>query len=182
MKYYLVALMDRDSSSYVENIQRGVCKKFKAYRNQPAPHITLEVVGDPDVEKLSRIINDMLKPYKKFRAEINGTISVDAPRKIVNLRVENKGYIIRLARNFNDKLKLHGFSVRDGFDKMELNIPLANINYSNREIMNREYMAAGDSSKKENQKRYVKIDRVELWKSINSKREVVIKSFPLKDF
>jgi len=182
MKYYLVALFDKNSYSYIEEIQRTICKKYKIYKNTPMMHITLEVIGDPNMEKLNNIISDMLRPYKKFKVEINGAICFDPPYKSVNLKIENKGYIIRLARQINDTLKLHGFEVRDNIDNWDLHVALANTNYAMREWSSKEYVAACESTKKEKVHRMAKIDRIELWKPINSKREMVVKSFLLKDF
>lgn len=182
MRYYLVALFDKDSYSYIEEIQRSICKKYKIYKNMPMLHITLEIVGDPDVEKLNKIISDILKPYKKFKVEVNGAICFDPPYKSVNLKIENKGYIIRLARKINETLKLHGFDVRENIDGWDLHISLANTNYAIREWSSKEYIAACESTKKENIHRMAKIDRIELWKPINNKREMTIKSFPLKSF
>ncbi|MCT8977525.1 AKAP7 2'5' RNA ligase-like domain-containing protein [Clostridium sp. CX1] len=182
MRYYLVALFDKQSYSYMEEIQRTICKKYKIYKNMPMLHITLEVIGDPDMEKLTKIVSDMLKPYKKFKVEVNGAICFDPPYKSVNLKIENKGYIIRLARQINDTLKLHGFDVRDNISKWDLHVSLANTNYAAREWSAKEYIAACESTKKEDIHRMAKIDRIELWKPINSRRDMVVKSFPLRDF
>jgi len=182
MRYYLVALFDRNSYSYIEEIQRNICKKYKIYKNMPMLHITLEVIGEPDVEKLNKILSDMLRPYKKFKVEVNGAICFDPPYKSVNLKIENKGYIIRLARQINEILKLHGFDVRDNMDNLDLHVPLANTNYPIRELSSKEYVAACQSAKKEDIHKMAKIDRIEIWKPINNKRDMVIKSFPLRDF
>lgn len=182
MKYYLVALFDKESYSYIEEMQKGICRKYKIYKNIPMLHITLEVIGDPDVDKLTKIISDILKPYKKFKVEINGAICFDPPYKSVNLKVESRGYIIRLARNINEILKLHGFDVRDNIEHWDLHVSLANTNYAIREWSSKEYIAACESAKKEDMHRMAKIDRIELWKPINNKKEMVIKSFLLKDY
>ena len=182
MRYYLVALFDKNSYSYIEDIQKNICKKYKIYKNMPMLHITLEIIGDPDIEKLNKILSDMLKPYKKFKVEINGAICFDPPYKSVNLKIENKGYIIRLARQINETLKLHGFDVRENIDGWDLHVALANTNYAIREWSAKEYVAACESTKKEHIHKMAKIDRIELWKPINNKRDMVIKSFALKDF
>lgn len=65
-------------------------------------HITLEVIEDPNINKLEEVIEKIIKPYKKFKVEINGAICFDPPYKSVNLKIENKGYIMRLARIIND--------------------------------------------------------------------------------
>ncbi len=182
MRYYLVALFDKNSYSSIEEIQKNICRKYKLYRNMPVLHITLEVIGDPDIEKLSKIVGDMLKPYKKFKVEINGAICFDPPYKSVNLKIENKGYIIRLARKMNETLKLHGFDVRENIDSWDLHVALANTNFATREWSSREYIAACETAKKEEFHKMGKIDRIELWKPINNKKEMLIKTFTLRDF
>ena len=61
MKYYLVALFDDDSYNFMEELQRNLCRKYKINRNIAAFHITLEVVGNPDIDKLTKIIEDIIK-------------------------------------------------------------------------------------------------------------------------
>ena len=81
MKYYLVALFDTESYSAMEKIQKSICQKYKIYKNVPMLHITLETIEDPDMDKLSRVITDILKPYKTFKVETNGIICFDSPYK-----------------------------------------------------------------------------------------------------
>lgn len=182
MKYYLVALFDKESYSSIEDIQKKICRKYKLYRNMPALHITLEVVDDPDIEKLNKIVGDILKPYKKFKAQVNRDICFDASYKSVNLEIENKGYIIRLARKINETLKLHGFDIRENIDNWDLHVALANTNFAMKEWSNKEYATACDSIKKEGFYKMEKIDRIELWKLVNNKKEITIKTFELRNF
>lgn len=182
MKYYLVALFDDESSNFIEGIQRNLCRKFKLNRNMPAFHITLDVVGDPDIDKLIAIVNDIIKPYKKFKVRINEAISFNSQYKAVNLRVEGKGYIMRLARCINDALKLHGFDVKDKSEDIQLYVNLLNSNLPGKDSSISEYAAASDNAKKEQIMKMTKIDRIELWKQTNSKREAVVKKFPLREF
>ncbi len=182
MKYYLVALFDAESYGAMEKIQKSICQKYKLYKNVPMLHITLETIEDPDIDKLSKIISDIIKPYKKFKVETNGIICFDPPYKSVNLKIENKGYIIRLARTINDTLKLHGFNVRENIDNWDLHVSLANTNYAIREWSGREYAAACNAAKKDGFYRMSRIDRIELWKPINNRKEMLVKSFLLRDF
>lgn len=182
MKYYLVALFDAESYNAMEVIQKNICKKYKTYKNIPMLHISLEIIEDPDIDKLSDIINSILKPYKKFKVETSGVICFDPPYKSVNLKIESKGYIIRLARAINEKLKDHGFNVRENIENWDLHVSLANTNYASREWSSREYVAACNSTKQDGFYRLAKIERIELWKPINNKREMLVKSFPLKDY
>ncbi|MBU5486299.1 2'-5' RNA ligase family protein [Clostridium sp. MSJ-11] len=182
MKYYLVALFDEESYKYMEGIQRSICRKYKLYKNMPMLHITLEIIDDPDIEELSRIVNNIISPYKKFKVMIDGAICFDPPYKSVNLKLQNKGYISRLARKINDTLKLSNFKVRDNIDNWDLHISLANTNYAQREWNSREYLNACEMTKGKNVKRTATIERIELWKPINNRKEMVVKSFPLREF
>lgn len=182
MKYYLVALFDAESYTSMEGIQKNICQRYRLFKNVPTLHITLEIVEDPDMDKLTKIINDILKPYKKFKVETNGLVCFDPAYKSINLKIENKGYIIRLARTINDTLKLHGFNVRENITSLDLHVPLANTNYAAREWTSKEYVAASTTSKQSGSSKLVKVDRIELWKSITNKRDMLVKSFPLRDF
>jgi 2'-5' RNA ligase len=182
MRYYLVALFDSNSYKEIEGIQKSICKKYKLYKNLPVLHITLEIVGDPDLDKLDEVLAKIFKPYKKFKVEISDVICFDEPYKSVNLKIESKGYIMRLARVINDTLKLHGFDVRDNIDSWDLHISLANTNYAIREWSKNEYAAACSTAKKNGFYKLATIDRIELWKPINNKREMIMKSYPLRDY
>lgn len=182
MKYYLVALFDKNSYSSVEEIQKKLCRKYKLYRNMPVLHITLEVIDDPDIEKLNKIVGDILKPYKKFKVQVNRDVCVDVPGKSINLKIENKGYIIRLARKINENLKLHGFNVRENIDKLDLHVLLANANFTMKEWSNKEYLVACENARKEQFCKMETIDRIELWKPVNAKKEMTIKTFELRSF
>lgn len=184
MKYYLVALFDDQSYQNIEKIQKDVCRKQKIYKNLPTLHITLEVIGDPepDMEKLSGLISDAIKNYKKFKVESTGIICFEPPYKSANLKIENKGYIIRLARIINETLKEHGFNVRQSISNWDLHVSLANNNFASREWSAREYGEALEKAKKENFHMMATINRLELWKSTNNKKEMVVKSYPLKSF
>jgi 2'-5' RNA ligase len=182
MRYYLVALFDDNSYKEIEEIQKSICKKYKIYKNLPVLHITLEVVGDPDMDKLDQIVSKILRPYKKFKVEVSDVICFDEPYKSVNLKVENKGYINRLARLLNETLKLHGFDVRDTIEDWDLHVSLANTNYAIREWSKREYTSACNTAKRNGFYKLATVDRVELWKPINNKKEMVVKSYTLKDY
>lgn len=182
MRYYLVALFDNDSYKEIEDFQKSIGKKYKLYKNLPTLHITLEVVGDPNIDKLDEIISKILKPYKRFKVEINDVICFDEPYKSVNLKIENKGYIGRLARVINDTLKLHGFTVRDSIQDWDLHVSLANTNFAVREWSKNEYTAACNKAKSLSFYKLATIDRIELWKPINNKKEMLIKSYHLREY
>ncbi|AJA49966.1 2'-5' RNA ligase superfamily [Clostridium pasteurianum DSM 525 = ATCC 6013] len=182
MKYYLVALFDKDSYLFIEKIQKRICKKYKLYKKLPVLHITLEVIDDPDIEKLDKIVTEIINPYKKFRVKLNGVICFDPPYKSVNLKVENKGYITRLIRQINEKLKFYHFKVRENIDDWDLHVSLANTNYAIRNWSTDEYMMACENTKNSDPQKVARIDRIELWKPVNNKKTMTIKSFSLKQY
>lgn len=182
MRYYLVALFDNESYLSIEELQKNLCKKYRLYKSSPALHITLEIIGNPDIDKLNKILTDILKPYKKFRVQINGAMCFNPPYKSITLNIENRGYIIRLARQINETLKLYGFEVTDSIENLDLHINLANTNFAVREWSADEYSAACETAKKEEVFKMAKIDRIELWKSTNNKKDMIVKSYLLREF
>lgn len=182
MRYYLVALFDKESCLSIEELQKSLCKKYRLYKSSCALHITLDIVGNPDMDKLDKVLTDIINPYKKFKVQINGAMCFSPPYKSIALRIENKGYIIRIARLINETLRLYGFEVIDNAQKFDLHVDLADTNSAVREWSADKYSAACENAKKEEVFKTAKIDRIELWKSINSKKDIVIKSYVLRDF
>lgn len=180
MNYYLVALLDEDSYAEIESLQKNISKKYRIYKELPKLHITLEVIRDPDVEMLSKTVSDIIVKYKKFKAEVNGTVCFQPPYKSVNLLVEKKGYIGRLSRVINEKLRNQGFLVRDNEKDWDLHISLANTNFARREWSNEEYSIACERSIKEDYHKMIRIEKIEIWKPVNVKKDMIIKSFELK--
>lgn len=180
MKYYLVALFDRDSCSFVENIQKDICKKYKLYKKLPALHITIEVINNPDIDKLDKIVSEIIKPYKKFKVYINGMVSFDSSCKSVNLEVENKGYVAMIGKKVHDRLKISGFDLKENFNN--LHVSIANTNYASRRWSCDEYKTVVENTKKLHPEKMAKIERFELWKFVNAKKNVLIKSYKLKEY
>lgn len=173
MKYYLVALFDDVSYKNLSPIQRSLSKKYRANRNSPIPYIPLEVIENPNIDKLNTVIDKILKPYKNFKVELSSTVTLCDSNKTLNLKIEEIGYIKKLDRLINDNLKLHGFNVKS--DNTALHLSLANINYINR-----------DNKKIDTEIEYkpsistLKVNRLELWKISNNRRETLIQTYPLK--
>lgn len=184
MKYYLVALFDDESHNFVEKLQRSITRKYRLHQshNSLNYNIILEIIDDPDFEKLDTLIEKILKPYKKFKVEINNLLSFDPPSKYVNLKIENKGYIVRLARNINDTLKLSGFNVRDHLDNINLHVHIANASSPSKYLLKEAPSINMSTFNNPNSKLLAKIDRFELWKSINNKKKVLVKSYKLRQF
>ena len=171
MKYYLVALFDDVSYKNLSPIQRSLSKKYRANRNSPIPYIPLEVIENPNIDKLNTVIDKILKPYKNFKVELSSTITLCDSNKTLNLKIEKIGYIKKLDRLIADNLKMHGFNVKN--DTNDLHLSLANINYINKDNKKT------DSEFKTNLST-LKVNRLELWKISNNRRETLIQTYPLK--
>ena len=61
MKYYLVALLDKESGKAIENSTRHLIKKIKPKKKTAFYGIVLETIEDPDLFKLEEIIKDMIE-------------------------------------------------------------------------------------------------------------------------
>lgn len=174
MKYNIVALFDDESYKCLHPIQRNYSKKFKANRNSPIPHIVLEVIENPNVDKLDSIIQKITSPYKKFKIEISPSVFVCESNKTVALSIHDKGYIRRFSRLISDTLKLNNFSIKS--TNLASNISLANLNYVNKDIKKNDEITIDTKFDT------LKVSRIELWKISNNKRETLIKTYHLKDF
>ncbi|CAM2870672.1 hypothetical protein HAHI6034_06740 [Hathewaya histolytica] len=185
MKYQLVALFDDESHNKIEGIQRQICKKFKLYRSNPSIYIPLSVVSNPDMEKLDHVITKILAPYKKYKVNIMNGLYVNPETKQVNLVIDEKGYMSRIWRNIIDNLDLYGFKLSHiSFENLNINlqIPLANANYNIKKIANQSVIPVKRELSAEEHLNFGKIDRIELWKVSNNKRDILVKSFELKNF
>lgn len=177
MKYYLVALFDDESYKNLNPIQRNLSKKYRANRNSPIPYIPLEVLENPNVDKLNTVIDKIIKPYKHFKVEVSSKVSICDSNKTLNLKIEDVGYIKRLNRLLSDNLQLHGFNVKGIESEEVLQLTLANINYNNRD--NKKVISPIDSKFNIST---LKVNRLELWKISNTRRETLIQTYPLKHF
>ena len=162
MKYYLVALFDEESYKNLNPIQRNLSKKFRANRNSPTPYIPLEIIENPNIDKLDVVVDKIVKPYKNFKVQLSTEVSVSETNKTLNMKIEDVGYIKRLTRLMSDTLKLHGFNTQ-------------NCNYLPKDMKKFD----GEVNFKSNCET-LKVDRIELWKFSTNKRETLIKSYPLK--
>ncbi|WP_138206418.1 hypothetical protein [Haloimpatiens lingqiaonensis] len=180
MKYEVVALFDNNSTYHMDNILNRTCRKYKLTKNFPSAYIHLGTVWDIKIEDLDSIIHKVLKPYKKFKIQLNNNILVDENNKLISLKVENKGYITRISRNLNETLSLSGFPVKTQKEDEELYIPLANIlnNKRNYFIKNNNFHPLWNS----NPNYTFKINRIEVWKNSNNRRDSSIKKYELRDY
>ena len=173
MKYYLVALFDDVSYKNLSPIQRSLSKRFRANRNSPIPYIPLEVIENPNIDKLNTVMDKILKPYKNFKVELSSTVTLCDSNKTLNLKIEKIGYIKKLDRLIADNLKLYGFNIKGGND--ELHLSLANINYLNKD--NKKFDSVVEYKPSIST---LKVNRIELWKISNNRRETLIQTYPLK--
>ncbi|MCY6485254.1 2'-5' RNA ligase [Clostridium aestuarii] len=180
MKYRLVALFDDESSKHLQTTQRNLCKRYRIYKSNQQLHIPIQTVIDPDIEKFDKIITDTLGPYKKFKVQIKKDIYLDKFSKYVNLRVQNKGYINRIARNISDTLILSGFNIKNNYN--DLHIYLANSNYALRKSLNNLSSVALTTKNNNIDFYFAKVNKLELWKLLNNKKEVLIKTYSLRDY
>ena len=179
MKYYIVALFNEKSYETIFPIQKSISKKFKGYRNSPIPHITLSILENANIEKLTPIIEKIIKPYKKFKIELNSDVSISEQLHCLTLQMEYRGYIKKIKTSLSDFLELNGFNDLIPANS-ELSISIANVNSSNKD--NKRTDMYCDLIKKNPNTITLKIDRLEIWKFSNNRKETYIKSFPLRDF
>ncbi|MEG0774019.1 hypothetical protein [Clostridium sp.] len=181
MKYYIVALLDEDSSTDIAGIQKNISKKYKLYKNISSLYIPLGSVSNMDFDKLDELVTKIISPYKKFKIGIDNTLSLSEDLNTINLRIEDKGYINRISRNLLDTLSLHGITVKD-FNSNTFNIPLSTANHSVRKASSNNSLIIDSSKDKEDFFKFVKINRLEIWKSLSNKKDSLVKSYILKDY
>lgn len=102
-------------------------------------------------------------------------VTISENNKTLNIKIQDAGYIKRMNRLMNDTLKLHGFNVDENSNELPMHISLANLNFIPRDIKKHDgkisFKAKCDT---------LKVDRIELWRFSNNKRETLVKSYPLK--
>ena len=177
MKYYLVALLDKESGKVIESSTRNLIKKIKPKKKTSFYGVVLETIEDPDLEKLEEIINEISKPIKFFKIDVQGNLSFDESTKTIGLEVSNFGYVKSLSRNFNTMLGLHGFSVREeeaieSKDTVQLVLYNGGITKDLSSFQNVLKKSAGSK---------FKVDRFQLWKNFNFRKDSVVTTIPLKD-
>lgn len=181
MKYNLVALFDDESNEFIELSQKKFYKKYRLYKTNHEFYIHLQTLIDPDMDKLNKVVKDILTPYKNFKIQINPKPYLDKSFKNVNLKIEKKGYITRIARNITDTLILSGFNLQNESNK-DLCIFLSTSNYSIRKSMNQKISTLSSDKNNYVDYKYAKVNRFELRKPINNKKEVLIKDYVLRHF
>lgn len=180
MKYHLVALFDNRSNDFFEKTQQNLCKRYRLQKINQKFYIPIQTIINPDMDKYNKIVLDILSPYKKFKIKFNPKIHLDNYSKSLSLKVEKKGYIIRISKKITNTLELNGFTVKPNYEN-NFSIFLANSTYTLRKQLNSE-SAITISSKNSKKNEYAKIDRLELWKVINNRKRLLIKSYNLREY
>ncbi|MGH4051779.1 MAG: hypothetical protein ACREVX_10590 [Clostridium sp.] len=182
MKYFLVALFDDLSNSTIQSIQKDVCRKYKLYKSSPNLYIPISVITNPDIEKLDAVVSKILAPYKRFKIGINNSIGLSGNFSQVNLNVYDKGYIFRLAKNITDTLDLHSFNVRNDDNNIDLRILIANSNHTIKKLCNGSAISIDDTLDKDDFFKFAKVSRLELWKQVSNKKEILVKTYELREY
>ncbi|WP_373897284.1 hypothetical protein ACER0A_013960 [Haloimpatiens sp. FM7315] len=179
MKYEIVALFDDVSENHMDYILNKVCRRYKLNKNTYNTYVHLNTIYDVKLEELDPIITKVLKPYKKFKVQLDNDVFVDSNNKFINLKIENKGYINRIARNISDLLNLSGFSTKP--NNTPLYVPLTNTinNRKNYYLRNNNFESLDASIKEAS----FKITRIEVWKGhVNNKKDFSVKKYELRDY
>lgn len=180
MKYYIVALFDDESYRIISPIQKNLSKKFRANRNSPQPYIAVESLDNPNLDRLNMVVEKVLQPYKKFKIELCDNVSINEATRTIDLKIEDIGYIKKISRVLSDTLKLYGLNPSSS-EEEEPAISLANVNYIKKDNKTPNDIAC-DQAKDNGKNLTLKVDRFEIWKISNSKRETLIKSYCLRNF
>lgn len=181
MKYYIVALFDDDSYEVINPIQKNLSKKFKGNRHSPQPYIALDVLDNPNMDKLCMVLEKVIKPYKKFKVELCDDVIINENMKTITLKILNEGYIKKISRSIKDTLNLYGIHSKVPQDT-PLAVSLANLTYFNKDNKKYKNDIACDLVRRSTKSITLKISKFEIWKVSNSKREICVKSYPLKTF
>ncbi len=176
MRYYLVAVLDKDSNKRLDYIQRPLHKKGKNFKKSPYMAIPIDIIEDPDLTNLESTLRALLKPYRYFHVDITGKYVNLAEEKITGLPVTNFGYIKKIQRHLNDYMRLNNFKVtEERVDEQDFILSMSQDRIP-KELENSVNLFDTD----ENRKAFL-VDRVELWKTLNAKKESIVFSINLKN-
>jgi hypothetical protein len=182
--YYLVAILDSESYTKLELIQRDICTKynlFAPYEKLPTLHITLETMDGPDLSLLDKSIREVLENYSSFETACNGVICFEPPFKSVNLSILQGGVIESLSHDLNSYLKEKGFKVRDNLSHYKLHVSLANSFFSKKNWTDLEYEDACLFAQISSCNIKIKINELQLWKPINDEKDMVVYTYFLNN-
>lgn len=180
MQYYLVALFDEKTYKKIEFWQKQIADKYNLYENLPKLHMTLEVIDEPELDKLIPSLGNILNNHSSLNLKINKGICFEPPFKSVNLKVEKSQELEDLVYDINLTLKSYNFKVREDIDAWDLHISLANIYFSKREWDDKEFESACEYIMDMEFDITPKIVEIQLWKPINDSNEMVLYRKKLK--
>lgn len=182
MKYYLVATIDSDYTDEIQSIQRFLNKKYRVYKNITNLYIPLGSISNTEFDKFDEIIKKIISPYKKFRVGIDNNIYINDTSNTVNLKVKDKGYINKISRNLFDMLYTHGINAKDFSTLSYFNMPISNANNAIRKAYANNSFSLNADKEKTDLLNFTKIDKIEVWKQLNNRKDTIVKSYSLKDF
>lgn len=180
MKYYLVGILDSESYSKIEEFQKKLGSKYDLFDSLPMLHVTLEVIDSDHIERVIPLIEEYLSGKSKFSVCSLGFNCFDPPYKSVNVHLKKDRTVMTFIRNLNSYLSTNEVSVREDIDNWDLHISLANHYFSKRDWTQAEYQSACSLMKSYEFKDSILIDSIELWKPVNNKEEMVLKTFNLQ--
>ena len=138
--------------------------------------IPIDIIEDPDLTNLESTLRALLKPYRYFHVDITGKYVNLAEEKITGLPVTNFGYIKKIQRHLNDYMRLNNFKVtEERVDEQDFILSMSQDRIP-KELENSVNLFDTD----ENRKAFL-VDRVELWKTLNAKKESIVFSINLKN-
>lgn len=175
MRYYLVAVLDKSSNKDLESLQRPLHKKGKNFKKSPYISIPLDTIEDPDLRSLESTLRDLLKPFRYFHIDVTGRYINLAEEKITGLPVTNFGYIKKIQRHLNDYMMLHGFKVAKEREEQDFIVSMS------QERIPKELENSANLFDTEDNRRKFLVERIELWKSLNAKKDSIVFSIPLKN-
>ena len=177
MKYYIVALFDKETYQIITPIQKNISKKFRTTRNSTQPFIPLVSIENPNIDKLAPIVNKIISPYKAFKVDANDYVYSYEQTKSVNLKLDNKGYIKTISRNLYDALLLNGFNVKS-FD--ENFICLGNVPYVSKDAKKQNFKINYPNLYDSNNFLKLKINSIEIWKLPVLRKNTPVISYELR--
>lgn len=174
MKYYLVAVLSREDNKQLETLQRNLTKKSK---NKKAPYmaVVMDSVEDPDLNKLENLLREQLTPFRYFHVEMLGKYINSQEEKVTGLPVVNFGYIKMLQRHLNEYMQLAGFKVKERNDESDFIFSMSS------DKLPKVLEQVSPLFEEEDNKNKFMVEKIELWKTMNSKKDSIVLSFPLKN-
>lgn len=182
MKYYLVALIDENSTENIIYIQKYLNRKYRLYKNISNLYIPLGSVSGAELDKINEVVEKILVPYKKFKVGIDNDIFINDTSNTVNLKIRDKGYINKISHHIFDMFTVHGIVSKDFSALEHFNMPISNANNAIRKAYSGNSFVLDNSKDKNELLNYCKINKIEIWKQLNNRKDTLVKSYSLKEY